>query len=184
MVHLFTNLWSPNETHRKPTIQPHTTSAWNSTQRLPTVSKPQPKVIVRHNFIPLCSLFVPILSAASSVNANKKLPTSQGQTLSQHSFLGCQSIMSLQLFVEIKISQVSLNLNYISIQWHKKAVRKAEKSLYSKWNLQTEHLGELCCPNNPDLFLFWSGIDTTSRFYHLWYLLNVFSNFNPTCHKM
>lgn len=39
--------------------------------------------------------------------------------------------MSLQLFVENKNSQVSLALNYISIQWHKKAVQKAEqKSLF------------------------------------------------------
>lgn len=130
MVYLFASLRSPNETHQKSTTQPHTVSAWNSVQRLPTLSEPQPKVIVRHSFIPnfaLRSLLVPILSAESCVNSNKKLPTSQVQILSQHSFLGCQSVMSLQLFVENKISQVSLDLNYISIQWHKNAVQKAEQ---------------------------------------------------------
>lgn len=39
-------------------------------------------------------------------------------------------MMSLQLFVEVKISQVSLDLNYISIQWNKKAVQTAKTSLF------------------------------------------------------
>lgn len=77
-------------------------------------------------FLTLFSLLVLILSAASSASSNKKLPVSQVQAVS-HSFL---SVMSLQLFVEVKISQVSLDLNYISIQWNKKAVQTAKTSLF------------------------------------------------------
>lgn len=90
----------------------------------------------------LCCLLVTILSAASSVNYKINLPSADSILCLDSTFLACQSIMSLQLFVENKISQVSLDLNYILIQLHKKAVHKAKQKFLFKMEFKVGMLRE------------------------------------------